>query len=117
MACSINKVCFDLRICSFWKQIFIIRGVTDSLWLRQQSVKWLKYLIKTFKHSITEKKLIYYLATTCWMSNISIYAPGSENEQNTRVSQDVIDEPDINMNYFVYCVTRTLIQKEIDAGN
>ncbi|GFY75792.1 hypothetical protein TNIN_16151 [Trichonephila inaurata madagascariensis] len=48
---------------------------------------------------------------------ISINGPDSEDEQNTRVSHDVTDEPDINLNSSVNSVPLTLILQEIDAGN
>ncbi|GFS61808.1 hypothetical protein TNIN_127471 [Trichonephila inaurata madagascariensis] len=49
--------------------------------------------------------------------NISIYEPDSEDEQNARVSHDVTDEPDINLNSSVNSVPLTPILQEIDAGN
>ncbi|GFS59190.1 hypothetical protein TNIN_372661, partial [Trichonephila inaurata madagascariensis] len=41
----------------------------------------------------------------------------SEDEQNARVSHDVTDEPDINLNSSVNSVPLTPILQEIDAGN
>ncbi|GFY54591.1 hypothetical protein TNIN_218381 [Trichonephila inaurata madagascariensis] len=49
--------------------------------------------------------------------NISYYGPDSEDEQNARVSHDITDEPDINLNSSVNYVPLNPILQEIDAGN